>query len=125
MRPFTIISTMTEAKIKPLTMNVSRREWKRWYDLASWRRRRAFQLQVHPLCVLCEREGRTTEATIADHVVSHEGDWNRFVLGELQSLCVECHNRKSAGGVSRGYSDAIDPATGFPLDPAHPFNRRR
>jgi len=29
---------------------------------------------------------------VADHVVSHHGDWNAFITDELQSLCGLCHN---------------------------------
>jgi hypothetical protein len=30
-------------------------------------------------------------ATVADHVESHCRDLNKFLLGELQSLCDNCH----------------------------------
>jgi 5-methylcytosine-specific restriction endonuclease McrA len=95
------------------------RHWRRWYDSAAWKKRRAYQLRLHPLCAWCLQQGRVRPAVIADHVISHEGDWNLFVLGELQSLCEQCHNRKSAGG--EAYSDEIG-IDGYPVDPAHPFN---
>jgi hypothetical protein len=31
-------------------------------------------------------QGRITPATVADHHPPHDGDWNKFVLGELRSL---------------------------------------
>jgi hypothetical protein len=35
---------------------------KTWYSLQLWKNRRAHQLLVEPLCVLCEAEGRVTGA---------------------------------------------------------------
>jgi hypothetical protein len=59
----------------------------------------------------------------------HNGDWNRFLLGELQSLCRDCHARKWAtdakgGKPEIGYSREIGP-DGWPIDPRHPANRGR
>jgi 5-methylcytosine-specific restriction protein A len=97
--------------------------WRSWYSLQRWRTRAKHQLQVSPLCVLCEQQGRVTPATIADHHPPHKGDWNKFRLGPLRSLCRDCHNRQWAVD-ARGYSSAIGD-DGFPVDPAHPFNQRR
>src|SRR5262245_11306583 len=65
----------------------------RWYCTASWARRRAHQLMIEPLCRLCLEAGRVTPATVADHVVPHRGDFTAFRLGQLRSLCADCHNR--------------------------------
>jgi hypothetical protein len=32
-------------------------------------------------------------ANVVDHVTPHRGDWNAFVLGELQGLCEPCTSR--------------------------------
>ena len=62
-----------------------------------------------------------TPATIADHHHPHKGDYNKFVLGPLRSLCRDCH--QGAWAVDkRGYRTDIGD-DGFPLDPAHSFNR--
>lgn len=98
--------------------------WRSWYSLRRWRRRAKHQLAAEPLCAWCLASGRFVPATIADHVVSHRGDWNEFLLGDLQSLCVGCHNKKSSGAIERGYSDEIG-LDGFPVDRNHPFNRPR
>jgi hypothetical protein len=63
--------------------------------------------------------GRVTPAMICDHVHEHHGDWNAFWLGELQSLCRDCHGYKS-----RGYQPDIG-IDGFPVDPRHPVYRQR
>ena len=43
--------------------------------------------------MLCMQRDIVTEATVADHVIPHRGDYNLFWFGELQSLCAPCHNR--------------------------------
>jgi hypothetical protein len=95
--------------------------WRSWYSTARWKKIRSHQLREHPLCQWCLQQGRVRPATIADHIESHGGDYAEFIVGKLQSLCVECHNRKSAGGAARGYSDSIG-LDGLPVDPRHPFN---
>jgi 5-methylcytosine-specific restriction protein A len=94
--------------------------WSRWYGLQLWFRIRAHQLRKEPLCVLCLKAGRTTPATVADHIEPHGGDWNKFRTGHLQSLCQDCHRPKWASD-RKGYRDDIGD-DGYPLDPAHPFN---
>jgi 5-methylcytosine-specific restriction protein A len=98
--------------------------WRSWYNLQSWRRRAKHQLRIKPLCALCGEQGRITPATIADHHPAHMGDYNAFVLGPLRSLCKPCHDGLQPSFKHRGYSNAIG-VDGYPLDPAHPFNRAR
>lgn len=62
------------------------------YNSRQWRAKRAGQLRNEPLCALCKQLGRTSIATVADHVVPHKGDVNLFWNGELQSLCKICHD---------------------------------
>lgn len=86
----------------------------------AWRKRRARQLQLHPLCRMClDVDARATPATVADHIFPHRGDPVLFA-GPLQSLCASCHNsRKQAlenGGVIKGCD-----LQGIPLDPGHPW----
>lgn len=94
-----------------------------WYGTQIWKNCRAHQLQTHPLCCLCEEQGRITGATIADHFPPHQGDYNKFVLGKLRSLCKPCHDALQ-GIVHKGYSCDIG-EDGFPVDSKHPFNRGR
>jgi 5-methylcytosine-specific restriction endonuclease McrA len=97
--------------------------WRSWYSLQRWRTRAKHQLQVAPLCALCEEQGRIVPAEVADHHPRHGGDYNAFTLGPLRSLCADCHNRQWAVD-ARGYSSAIGD-DGLPIDPAHPFNQKR
>src|SRR3954462_8097103 len=98
------------------------RPWREWYQLERWRRRRRAQLQAHPLCAMCSRRGVVTAATVADHVVSHRGDWNAFITGELQSLCATCHNSSKKLLDHRGYLPDVA-ENGWPTDPRHPANK--
>ncbi|HMR51207.1 MAG TPA: AAA family ATPase [Amaricoccus sp.] len=100
----------------------SHRPERKWYFTARWKRRRSMQLRVEPLCVHCLKLGRTTPATVADHVVPHRGNAALFWFGELQSLCDHHHNsakqREERGaGATRGSGGADLPAkrTGGPV----------
>lgn len=96
--------------------------WRSWYNLQRWRTPAKHQLQVEPLCAACLKAGCVTPASIADHVEHHEADWNRFMLGALQSLCAPCHEAKH--GRASGVSKEVG-ADGYPVDPRHPFNKAR
>ena len=96
--------------------------WDHFYGKAYWQRRRRVQLAERPLCKFCADRGVVTPATVVDHVEPHRGNWNLFVLGELQSLCKACHDSRKAIIEARGYDIAIG-ADGWPTDPRHPANR--
>src|SRR5215471_504796 len=71
-------------------MRGKQRDWchnRRWYN-----GRRRHQLLAEPFCEMCLARGQITSATIVDHVEPHGGDWNKFWLGKLQSLCKSCHD---------------------------------
>ena len=87
-----------------------------------WKRRRALQLRAEPLCRMCLAHGLVTLATVADHIEPHRKDWNKFVLGELQSLCEQCHNQTKRMIELRGYGLEVDD-DGWPTDPNHAANR--
>ncbi len=93
--------------------------WRSWYQLEVWRKRRRLQLLFMPLCAECHKRGKTTPATIADHIESHHGDWNTFRLGKLQSLCSHCHESTKKVVDLRGYDPTIGP-DGMPIDLRHP-----
>jgi 5-methylcytosine-specific restriction enzyme A len=70
------------------------------------------------MCEECLAQGRTTPATIADHVEPHQGDIRKFRTGRLRSVCKPCHDMKWADD-KRGYSTACG-EDGWPLDERHP-----
>jgi hypothetical protein len=47
--------------------------WRAWNDSAPWRKVKQ-QLQKEPLCGFCERQGKVTAATVADHIAPRRGD---------------------------------------------------
>jgi hypothetical protein len=73
---------------------------------------------IAPRTVLCALLGRRARhaGDVAEHVVAHGGDWNRFLLGELQSLCASCHSGGKQFEEVHGYYPDIG-LDGFPLDP--------
>lgn len=66
--------------------------WRGWYHTQRWRAIRRLQLQTEPLCRMCSEDGRTTAATVCDHVTPHKGDADLFWSGPFQSLCATHHN---------------------------------
>ena len=58
-----------------------------------WQQARERYLFEHPLCVYCDRQGRTTEAKVVDHIKPHNGDQTLFWdQTNWQSLCKLCHD---------------------------------
>jgi 5-methylcytosine-specific restriction protein A len=72
---------------------------------------------------MCLAAGRIVPATCVDHIEPHRGDYTKFRLGQLQSLCASCHNSTKKIIEQRGYDTAIG-ADGWPLDPRHPCYSR-
>ena len=72
-----------------------RRQAKRALHTGSkaWRAIRKEQLDNEPLCRECTKDCRVTEATVVDHM---DGDAYNNKPDNLQSLCRECHNTKTA-----------------------------
>src|SRR5262245_51580224 len=61
---------------------------------SQWERARKAFLSTNPFCVMCEREGRISPATIVDHIAAHRSDrrlfWDR---NNWQALCKPHHDR--------------------------------
>jgi len=68
----------------------------RGYDEA-WLKLRARKLGVDPLCEECLQHGRTEAAAEVHHTRPFHGrqDSNRLRWSNLESLCTECHKRKT------------------------------
>ncbi|MGY3091096.1 5-methylcytosine-specific restriction protein A [Hymenobacter sp. UYAg731] len=66
------------------------------YGTARWQRARAAQLARVPCCQACAEQGRTTAATVCDHVVSVRLGGDFWDSRNYQSLCHPCHQAKSA-----------------------------
>lgn len=82
-----------------------------------WQRERLVFLREHPLCVMCQEQGRVTVATVVDHIIPHKGDpklmWDR---SNWQPLCATHHNRdkqsQDKGGSKRTVQIGAD---GWPV----------
>jgi len=72
-----------------------------FYQSRQWRTARATFLREHPVCVRCAARGRVVAAVVADHVQPLKRGGARFDVGNLQALCVACHNRKTARETAR------------------------
>jgi 5-methylcytosine-specific restriction enzyme A len=70
-----------------------------------WQKYRESFLKRNPVCVICELEGIIEPATVVDHIIPHRGDHKLFWDAvNHQSLCKECHDRKTVendGGLGR------------------------
>jgi 5-methylcytosine-specific restriction protein A len=71
----------------------------RGYD-SRWREARALFLKQHPLCEICQVEGKIVPATVVDHVIPHRGDPRLFWdQANWESLCERHHNEKTGRGL--------------------------
>ena len=96
----------------------------RLYNTARWRRERAAYLRAHPYCRMCEAQGRTSLATVVDHIKPHRGDEKLFwdSANNWQGLCVTDHSAAKQEQEKSGTIRGCD-VHGMPLDPAHPWNQ--
>ena len=96
----------------------------RLYDKRRWRRESRLFLQRNPLCRMCQEIGKTTMATLVDHVRPHCDDpvlfWDE--AGNWQSLCSSCHSGAKRELERTGRIRGCD-ASGRPLDPRHLWNQ--
>ena len=66
---------------------------------------------------MCEAKGLARIACIADHIDENDShsNWNRFMFGQLQSLCRPCHELKS--GRALGGKKQWIGEDGWPIEP--------
>lgn len=85
-------------KIKKQSINREERE--KIYYSTKWRKLRTSYLQQHPLCELCQKEGKIVPAIDVHHIItfmSTTDPLKRIYLAynpdNLMSLCKECHQK--------------------------------
>ncbi len=97
-----------------------------FYNSAAWKRLRKAKLAASPVCETCLP--RVTAATEVDHVKAINLGGAPLDWDNLQSLCHECHSRKTYY-IERLGRDRVPvkgcDASGRPLDPAHWWNGRQ
>jgi 5-methylcytosine-specific restriction endonuclease McrA len=96
------------------------------YTTQRWQRLRRRKLGQQPTCEECERYGDRVPAEVVDHIVRIAEGGGVWAMGNLQSLCVGCHNRKSgverAVQRTRAWERRGCHADGTPRDPEHWWN---
>mgnify|MGYP002735309899 CR=1 FL=1 len=89
---------------------------------ARWQRLRRWVLDREPLCRECRRMGHPTPATDVDHVSGNPADNSP---DNLQALCHACHSAKTVRERHGKPGLVGNDSTGWPVDPAHPWNVRK
>ena len=67
-----------------------------FYASTRWRNYTKAYKRKHPLCVHCLAKGKTTPVDVIDHIIPILQGGDKWSSSNLQSLCHQCHNRKSA-----------------------------
>lgn len=81
-----------------------------------WQKARASYLNKHPLCVMCLKAGRTTPATVVDHIKPHRGDSKLFWdSSNWQALCKHCHDSEKQFIEKNGFSRVYFGEDGYPI----------
>lgn len=73
------------------------------YNSAKWKKVRKLKLAISPFCERCQEKGLYNSAYIVHHkdYITQENyqDGNVFFnLDNLESLCIECHNKEHFEG---------------------------
>lgn len=82
-------------------------------------RTREEHFRHHPLCVICDKAGRTSLAVVLDHIIPLDrGGQNE--PSNYQGLCEDCHTVKSATEADKSarLKHGAHPS-GEPKDPGH------
>ena len=95
----------------------------KFYNSIEWRNLRLFILNKEPFCRMCALKGKSTYATIVDHIIDLKYRADLCLEPtNLQPLCSECHGHKTYTSVnpnkrlkqtlfSRAYTFKCDPST--------------
>ena len=89
----------------------SKEDLHKLYNNRAWRRVRKEFLSrpENALCLHCLKEGRTTLATVVDHIVPHKGDLDLFWdESNWRPCCQSCHNRSTAK-YDGGFGNKVKP----------------
>ncbi|EGL4350684.1 HNH endonuclease [Salmonella enterica] len=103
-----------------------------------WDRERRIFLRAHPLCAMCQEQGRVTAATVVDHIIPHKlkealSSGNAEAIAKAQKLF---WNRKNWQGLCKPHHDSTKQrmeksgriigcdTDGMPLDPGSHWFRR-
>lgn len=65
------------------------------YYTYQWKKLRKAYIGENPLCEMCAKRGINTPARVVDHIKEISDGGEPFDWDNLQSLCNECHYRKT------------------------------
>lgn len=115
-------------------------EYRALYKTAQWKRTRRAHMAAEPLCRMCLARGIVNDGNltnqgkrqtdqrrrflVCDHIEPHKGDPEKFFAGPFQTLCPDDHDIVKQQLEVRGYIAGCD-LGGRPIDPLHPWNRRK
>lgn len=88
-------------KAHQITDFSSRENRQIFYQSSEWRKLREYVLSISPFCVECGKKGITRAAVVADHLTEIQySPSQRLNPNNIQTLCAQCHNEKSANTLS-------------------------
>ena len=82
--------------IKTMPKQTRQHDNSAFYHSKAWRMTRKFYIKDNPLCEMCKRKGQTTAAQMVDHIKQISLGGSMLHHSNLQSLCTNCHNKKSS-----------------------------
>lgn len=101
--------------VKPDQRSPAAQAYRSLYRTPEWRALKKRRLEAEPLCRTCARLGRSTPATVCDHIRPHRGDRVLFFdLANTQALC-ETHHSSNKQAAERGRPRVAVGADGWPL----------
>jgi 5-methylcytosine-specific restriction enzyme A len=81
--------------------NANRPETDKQYNTARWQKMRDRKLKSNPLCERCESLNKITIAVLVDHITPVRDQGEMFDENNLQSLCRDCHDIKTADDLKK------------------------
>jgi len=89
-------TTQAQYDGKPKYERGKSREYQHLYNYR-WMKYSKARLRRYPLCVECLKQGKTTPATVTDHIKPHKGSRHLFWdYKNHASMCKTCHDKKTA-----------------------------
>jgi 5-methylcytosine-specific restriction protein A len=88
------------------------------YHTKEWGIIRENKLAEEPLCEFCKANGKIKLAAVVDHIIDIQDSphlWND--PDNLRSLCVQCHNSKTAKTNNSTKSSGLSPQSLINLNP--------
>lgn len=67
-----------------------------FYQTKEWKQDRLLHLMNNPLCIICQTEGRTREATVSDHIIPINQGGDKWNWNNRQPLCKHHNAIKTA-----------------------------